>query len=55
MRAALIVLSSLLSAPAAADCSPIFLAPGSGLATAVANQDRREIERLVGAQVDHIV
>jgi len=55
MRAGLVVLLSLLSAPAAADCAPTLFAVGSGLATYVANADCREIERLVGAQLDHVV
>jgi hypothetical protein len=55
MRVGLIVLLSLLSAPAAADCSPTLFASGSGLATYVTREDRRELEQLIGTQLDHVV
>ena len=56
MREAALVLLLLVSSPAAADCSPpLFSIGSSGLATGVANEDRRELVQLLGTQLDHVV
>jgi hypothetical protein len=45
----------LLSSGALAECAASFGNGGPSLATAISKEDRREIERLLGAQLDHVV
>lgn len=56
MRQVFIVLLTLLPWPAFAEClTPLVGMGGSGLASAVSNADRRELESLLGTPLDHAV